>query len=567
MAWNTGKSILGTGDTRGDVEREADVILTAAFLGMTLFQNEKKQGLAWRVDIDVNTDLGKNRDGRTSDDRKYMKALNDVCSKVNQVVRTQLDKDVGGVSWGLTPTFGRGGMICAGKGAEDEYEKVNPAYARTAYSYLTASQQASEDNQRAEEMYIGRGAYCGLVVDDDGNAVSAMSTICTALNPDTPGVGDRWKPAADADVRIAQYPNDRENATWGIIGSVALQATLRQQGMRFFPQDAGVPVPLNKDKDIAGYTHGMIRCIYETVRIGQGTAFEMAIGTNTFKLASCLSCSSFMMANGVDASSSHLGRGESWVPYYSGESHNPSYFADGLKGGLNAAIDLCNRRYAEFMHQCLRDGVAAMKKSLTWVEKKHQPALDALDKKLQTSEKSNTVARDLYLDAMTFHKSDAERLNDTLVYGDNARRFCNGTYDWCQNRQTANDTKGTWETWVNPLTDEEVKALHTAPDSLVNKYKIRVWSPHKDDSCALAYSLLNAEGKEAQKGTLSQGANETHGPVEISVGSAEFSVAASGNVETWKIKIGSDRDYAKIKLNQSTALGSGDRYSYEITKG
>jgi len=139
----------------------------------------------------------------------------------------------------------------------------------------------------------------------------------------------------------------------------------------------------------------MIRCIYETVRIEQGTAFEMSIGKDTFKLASCLSCGSFMMTNSVDASSSHLGRGESWGPYYSGESHNHSHFDDKLKGGIGESIQLCNGKYAEFMYQCLNDGVAAMNKSKTRVEQYHRPALDALGKKLETSGKSNTLARDL----------------------------------------------------------------------------------------------------------------------------------------------------------------------------
>lgn len=49
-------------------------------------------------------------------------------------------------------------------------------------SYLSAAQRAAKDGQRADEMYIGRGAYCGLVVDDEGNAVTAMSTIRTTLN-------------------------------------------------------------------------------------------------------------------------------------------------------------------------------------------------------------------------------------------------------------------------------------------------------------------------------------------------------------------------------------------------
>jgi len=570
MAWNTGKSILGTGTgTKDDAEREADAIFTAAFIGMTLFQNAKRKGLTWRVDMEPNTDpVGPkmpDRNARTADDRRSMKTLNDVCSKVNQVVRTKLNVDAGGVTWGLTPTFDRGGMICAGEGAKGEYTQVNPAYAKTAYVYLTAPQQTSNNKQRAQEMYIGRGAYCGLVIDKDGNAVAAMSTICTALNEHTAGVGNRWRPAADAAVRTAQYGvGGAGDATWGIIGNVALQTILQQQGMRFFPQRNGAPIPLNKTTDVVGYTHGMIRCIYETVRIGQGTAFEMSIGTDTFKLASCLSCSSFMMANGVDASSSHLGRGESWAPYYSAESHNPCHVPD--KVAIATAIAQCNAKYAEFMHKCLTDGAQAMNASLTWVENNRKPALAALLEKLKTSTAVNTVARDLYLDAMTYHKNDAQRLNDALVYGAGARRFCNETYDWIQNRPTDERTKGTWETWVNPLTDEQVKALHTAPASLVNKYMIKVWSPNRDDSCALEYSLLNAEGKEAQKGKLSQGANEKNGPVEISVGTAEFTVAATGNVEKWKIKFAGGRDYASIKLNQNTAVGFGDRYSYKITK-
>ena len=563
MAWNTGKSILDTGDTGQDVEREADVIFSAAFIGMTLFQNKKREGLTWRIDMEPNTDpLGQrmpDRNARTKDDRDSMRTLNDVCSKVNQVIRTSLGKDVGGVGWGLTPTFDRGGMICAGESAQGEYAQVNPAYAKTAYRYLTAPQQASNSDQRAQEMYIGRGAYCGLVVDDRGDAVTAMSTICTALNEDTPGVGERWRPAADAAVRAAQYKEGAADATWGVIGSAGLQETLRQQGMRFYPQEDGVPVPLNKTTDVVGYTHGMIRCIYETERIGQGTAFEMSIGTDTFKLASCLACSSFMMANGVDASSSHLGRGESWAPYYSGESHNASYLGDKLKGGINKAIEVCNGRYAAFMHHSLINGAQAMEKSPSWVEENHRPALAALLKKLKTSTEKNTVARDLFLDAMTYHKGDAKRLNDALTYGDSARRFCDGTYDWCQNRQTNNETKGTWETFVNPHTDKEIRALHTAPIPLGKKLKI--WSPHKEDSCALEYSLANPDGVEVLKGTATQGPDEEH----AATGYVSLT-ATTGDVANWKIKFAGDREYHRIRTTGSVAIGSGSRYSYRFTE-
>jgi hypothetical protein len=557
-------SILGTGANKIDVERESDVIFTAAFIGATLFQNERKGGLTWRVDMEPNTDPNKTREQRTDDDLASMKSLNDACSKVNNVVRTLLGIDKGGVAWGLTPTFGRGGMILAGERARDEYAKVDPAYAKTAYTYLTASQKKASENRRGEEMYVGRGAYCGLVLDDDGNAVTAMSTIRTALNQDTPGVGVRWLPPLDAPVRLAQYPNEPTTATWGIIGDAKTQAIIAQEGMRFFPQSEGQPIPLDVNADVAGYAHGMIRCVYETVRIGQGTAFEMSIGTNTFKLASCMSCSSFMMANGVDASSTHLGRGESWAPYYSGESHNPSHFHGAHT--IDAAIALCNAKHAAFMHRCLIAGVQAMQNAPTWVEKDHRTALARLREHLeQEATTENTVARDLYLDAMTFHKSDAQRLNSALSYGEKPRPFCNESYDWFQNRPTDETTRGTWVTWVNPLTDADVRALHSDPAPLTGRFRIRAWSPHKGDSCALEYSLLNSQGKEAQKGTLSQGADERSGIGEVSVGTAEFTVAADGNVEAWRIKIGGDRDYSGIKLNQAVGVGAGDRYSYSIT--
>lgn len=468
MTWNTGKSILGTGDTRIDVEREADVIFSAAFIGTTLKRNEAKGMLTWRVDMEPNTDSDKNLVARTKDDRTSMKALNDACSKVNQIIRSFLKKDAGGVGWGLTPTFERGGMIFAGANAGGEYAKVDPDFAKVAYRYLTAPDHSAESGQRTQDMYIGRGAYCGLVIDDDGNAVSAMSTIRTTLCETTEGVGDRWRPAIDADVRKGQYKADPMTTTWGVIGGTALQNTLQEQGMRFFPQKNGASLSPDARTDIVGYTHGMIRCIYETARIGQGTAFEMSIGTDTFKLASCMSCSMFMTANGVDASSTHLGRGESWVPYYSGESHNPSYHHEDAP--IDEAIEQCNSKYSSFMQEALTRGVAALEQSPTWVSEDHQAALRALSDRLrETSTDANTVARDLYLDAMTYHKSDLQRLNSALVYGNDARRFCNGNYDWCRNASVDSDTSGIWDTWTNPYTDRQIQDLHEAPKSLIGR--------------------------------------------------------------------------------------------------
>ena len=547
MPWNTGPSILGTGNGKDDVDREADVIFTAAFIGMTLFQSEKRGGLVWRVDMEPNTDAGSTRDKRTEDDRKSMRILNDLSSKVNHVVRTYLNKDMGGVSWGLTPLFSRGKVISAGTDAGAESTKMDPRYAQIAYTYLPAPQKPATGGQRADEMYIGRGAYCGLVIDKDGNAVTAMSTIRTTLNERTPGVGTRWEPLQNSDVFTKANSKNEATFTWGMINNAALQNTLKEQGMRFYPANT-TPDPT---KDIIGYTHGMIRSIYETVRMGGGTAFEMSIGTDTYKLASCLPCSSFMMANDVDASSSHVGKGESWVPYYSAESHNPSYYPD--KTPIGDAITQCNRKHAARMHEWMTNGVAAMTKVRAdgWIGKDHTDALDKLIEKLKPSMADNTVARDLFLDALTFHKSDAQRVDAALVYGTGPRRFCDGKYDWIENRQTDQSTKGTWETYQNPFTDSDITALHTAPDPLNTKYRIKASSNNKDDSLALDYVVLDAAGKVFQQGKLDGN------------GVAEF--VPRVDVTGWKIKVGSERDATTFNTDTNYMI-SGGRYTWEITK-
>jgi hypothetical protein len=301
--------------------------------------------------------------------------------------------------------------------------------------------------------------------------------------------------------------------------------------------------------------------------MGQGTAFEMSIGTDTFKLASCLSCSSFMMANDVDASASHLGAGESWVPYYSTESHNASHYPNKIK--IDDAMKQCNDKYAACMHVWMTTGAAAMSKveNTGWVEATHKAALTKLQERLKDSNDKNIVARDLYLDAMTYHKKDVLRLTTALAYGSDKKSPYDGTFDWKENKSIDKVTLGiSLNAWVNPFTDDQVKSWHSTPAALIDnkEYKIEVWSPYKDDSCALDYSLLNDKGKEVQKGILAQGATQTRGIIEVAVGTAAFIVPFTGDVTKWKIKFAGDKDYSLVKLDQQVAVGSGDRYSYAI---
>ena len=64
--------------------------------------------------------------------------------------------------------------------------------------------------------------------------------------------------------------------------------------------------------DIATYTHGMIQAIYKAYGLGPScTPYEIAVGDQTKKMASCLPCTFFMVATGYPPNSIHLGRGES----------------------------------------------------------------------------------------------------------------------------------------------------------------------------------------------------------------------------------------------------------------
>ena len=93
MGWNRAASILGTGVTAEDVQKEADTIFTAVFVGLAFWRAQKGQGL-WRVsmepEMEIKEDCGpdENQRARTEKDRDSMKRLNRLCAKVNHLVRS-----------------------------------------------------------------------------------------------------------------------------------------------------------------------------------------------------------------------------------------------------------------------------------------------------------------------------------------------------------------------------------------------------------------------------------------------------------------------------------------------
>lgn len=65
--------------------------------------------------------------------------------------------------------------------------------------------------------------------------------------------------------------------------------------------------------------HGLIQAICTFPTSDKGVYFEIALGPKTKKVSSCMPCSLFMAANNCPASSTHLGRGDYWnVPSNAG---------------------------------------------------------------------------------------------------------------------------------------------------------------------------------------------------------------------------------------------------------
>lgn len=556
MTWNNGNSILGTAQNSKQVVNESDVIFTALFVGVAALQQERFGGKkSWRMDMEPNLDEAL-AEKRTNDDKKSMATLNRVCSKVNFVLDWK-QGSIGAISWGLTPSYDRGGMILGGENAAFEYDGLKKEYLAFAFRYLTAAHRHATHHERSDEMYIGRGAYCGLVIDDEGNAVTAMSTVRSTLNEKTDGAGSRWKPGLDAQIRATQYEDEAKSATWGIIRNQATQDESKAKGMRFFPRTKdGEDIPLNADTDIVSYTHGMIRSMYEVERIGKGNPFEMSIGVETYKLASCIPCSTFMLANDIDASSTHLGRGESWAPLFNGESNSPSYYPDREDPPdgeitIAKAIKRKNAKHSAFMHRAMKAGVDRLLKASAWVNPDCMPALEALTEHLKVHAKDdNTVARDLFLDSLTIHKSDVSRIDGALTIPSDASGLCE-KLDWVDGK--CPELAKTWRNWETRFSDADIAKLHTLPDIT---YRITAYSD-AGARCDLEFSLIDEARRGGDRIQFS-------GKLQPAVSDPtkwffEFAVPYEVVVESWRIKIGRAAEHT-LRLDENTVIDSTHSY-------
>jgi hypothetical protein len=180
-----------------------------------------------------------------------------------------------------------------------------------------------------------------------------------------------------------------------------MTALLESQGMAY------VGRPPTRE-DIVGYTHGMIQAVYKAYALGPSCVpYEIAVGEETTKLASCFPCTMFITALGYPPSAGHLGRGESWAPLY--EPYNPGA---GQEPNESAVIRDLNTAWAAACGVWLRYGIGVLAQAR--VAPSHAAALDDLSNFVEARRKDPSVAATLILDALTIHGKESERINRTL---------------------------------------------------------------------------------------------------------------------------------------------------------
>lgn len=274
--------------------------------------------------------------------------------------------------------------------------------------------------------YTGRGGYTGFVdnrnTEGDTDPVGPRSTVRMVAPPNGAdgASSERWLPP---DGHALWSPRKRRDddtyVPWGLIGgNVAtepakkpnttatnaadeIEREMREVYGMVFVGEPGI-------SDLATYTHGMIQAIYKAYALGPSCApFEIAVGEQTKKMASCLGCTLFMYAVGYPPTSIHLGSAESWAPLYA--PYNPEGPTEPNEQGV--VRDLNNSWLAR-CQEWLGIGLEVLDDA--HIASSHRGSRDAVGEFVESAAGGPSVAANLILDALTIHDAELNRLARTL---------------------------------------------------------------------------------------------------------------------------------------------------------
>lgn len=262
---------------------------------------------------------------------------------------------------------------------------------------------AEPGGSQYQGQYHGRGAYTGIVDDPHTHHTLVVPSVRYLINDRS-----RWNPSPDG--------------IWGLIGTNnnGGQATSGGKPSDNLSSDPSVGMgPLPAAKGIVQYTHGMLSAMREAIRFGPWiTPHEIAVGAHTTKRASCFACTLYMWSAGFPASSSHIGSCESWGVLPDGLLGNyPGYdFSEGAEGDLDRAIARhLNIRWHAQMYHFLRVGSALLSSNPKLIHSGYQEAVKLLARFTENWDPTKAlVGGNLFLDAITYHRKDFDRLATTL---------------------------------------------------------------------------------------------------------------------------------------------------------
>ena len=159
---------------------------------------------------------------------------------------------------------------------------------------------------------------------------------------------------------------------------------------------------------MATYTHGMIQAIYKAYALGPSCApYEIAVGDQTKKMASCLGCTFFMYAVGYPPTSIHLGSAESWAPLYA--PYNPDGPTEPNEQGV---IRDLNNAWSARCGEWLTLGLEVLDDA--HIAASHRSSRDAVGQFMESRAADPSTAANLILDALTVHDPELNRIARTL---------------------------------------------------------------------------------------------------------------------------------------------------------
>jgi hypothetical protein len=375
VAWSILPPPNGLPSTLSTANLDSDVIVSAVVLGFVGGRLSVGNPIHFSFESDADkeaTQLAASRLGRAVSEHGRTSG------------RGLRDLPAGAITTGRTRGWKEGALVTGAPGSA-----ASPFESRHAEPSGEAARELRERAASGSDPvgYQGSGAYTGFV--DDPYGASTVNWTRRANVIEQRG-GERWRPP---NYEYREAGLTERDSPWGLL-------------------NRGLPIPDMFGETwvpggIVGYTHGMVQAVYGAIAAGPWcTPFEIAVGKTT-KLASCTMCSLFMYAAGYPPSAIHLGRGDSWLPFY---PLDPG--VDGYHAFLDEAIRSANTRWYLECRQHLERGCAIL--SGLPLEPPYAERVGRLQATLDGAPNDLRLAANLLLDAVTI-ADERSKFQDRII--------------------------------------------------------------------------------------------------------------------------------------------------------